>query len=141
MIPEAKASVLPLILGTIARLSVIHPSGAFKAETVGLPLPSESGHKVRYGSFNRIGGPVDYADGMITPVADIDFVSQWIHYNRGRAQPIFGKAVALAPQRIRSSEELRNKLNPDETYRRISFLIVDIAMFASSCPTSIWYPG
>ena len=45
VIPDAKASTFPLVLGTIAMLLVIEPSSAFKVETSGFGWPS--GHKVR----------------------------------------------------------------------------------------------
>ena len=45
VIPFAKASTLPLVLGTIAMLLETDPSCAFKVETVGWLAPS--GHSVR----------------------------------------------------------------------------------------------
>jgi len=45
VVPEAPASILPLLVGTIAMFEVMKPSGAFSVETVGWGSPS--GHKVR----------------------------------------------------------------------------------------------
>ena len=45
VIPEAKASAFPFVLGTIAMLEEIDPSNAFSVETKGWVVPS--GHSVR----------------------------------------------------------------------------------------------
>src|ERR1017187_8431945 len=45
VIPDAKASTFPLVLGTIAMLLVMEPYRAFKVETSGFVCPS--GHSVR----------------------------------------------------------------------------------------------
>ena len=45
VIPDAKASTFPLLVGTIAMLDEIDPSSAFKVETSGFVCPS--GHRVR----------------------------------------------------------------------------------------------
>src|SRR5580693_5777761 len=45
VVPEAKASILPLMLGTTAMFEVVNPSRAFRVETTGCSLLS--GHSVR----------------------------------------------------------------------------------------------
>ena len=45
VVPEAPASILPLLVGTTAMFEVMKPSAAFSVETVGWGSPS--GHKVR----------------------------------------------------------------------------------------------